>query len=217
MARKNYTPEQIIKHLREAEIFLGKGGAIGQACKKLGISEQTYYRWRREYGGMPVVQAKMRKSTFIRLLTFMICLCILTVIGIYSLNYPPSSEISLKGWRQVRSKASAQPFQHSFLEVIEVTNNGSVLLKGVNKSTELCTLPPSSSDSWIPVEGSRINAFLTIEDGKCVIVNAVTGSGHRKAKLIISGLAVLIVAFLLIRDFQINPREAQIVKRKSNA
>jgi transposase-like protein len=52
MARKHYTPEQIIKHLREAEIFLGKGDNVAQACKKIGVSEQTYYRWRREYGGM---------------------------------------------------------------------------------------------------------------------------------------------------------------------
>jgi len=62
MARKHYTAEQIIKHLREAEILLGKGNNIGQACKKIGVSEQTYYRWRREYGGMPVVQAKRLKT-----------------------------------------------------------------------------------------------------------------------------------------------------------
>ena len=62
MGRKHFTPEQIIKHLREAEILLGKGVSIGQACKKLSISEQTYYRWRREYGGMHVIQAKRLKS-----------------------------------------------------------------------------------------------------------------------------------------------------------
>ena len=62
MGRKHYTPEQIIKHLREAEILLGKGGTIGQACKNLGISEQTYYRWRREYGGMQVEQARRLKD-----------------------------------------------------------------------------------------------------------------------------------------------------------
>ena len=62
MGRKNFTPEQIIKHLREAEILFGKGNNVAQACKRIGVSEQTYYRWRREYGGMPVVQAKRLKD-----------------------------------------------------------------------------------------------------------------------------------------------------------
>jgi transposase-like protein len=62
MGRKNFTAEQIIKHLREAEILLGKGSTIGQACKKIGVSEHTYYRWRREYGGMQVEQAKRLKD-----------------------------------------------------------------------------------------------------------------------------------------------------------
>ncbi len=62
MGRKNFTPEQIIKHLRETEILLGKGNNVAQACKRIGVSEQTYYRWRREYGGMPVVQAKRLKG-----------------------------------------------------------------------------------------------------------------------------------------------------------
>lgn len=58
MSRKSYTPEQIIRQLRAAEILLGKGETVAQVCKKAGISEQTYYRWRREYGGMQVAQAK---------------------------------------------------------------------------------------------------------------------------------------------------------------
>ena len=62
MGRKYFKPEQIIKHLRETEILLGKGNNVAQACKKIGVSEQTYYRWRREYGGMPVVQAKRLKD-----------------------------------------------------------------------------------------------------------------------------------------------------------
>lgn len=62
MGRKYFKPEQIIKHLREAEILLGKGGSVGQACKNIGISEQTYYRWRREYGGMRVEQARRLKD-----------------------------------------------------------------------------------------------------------------------------------------------------------
>mgnify|MGYP000736922245 CR=1 FL=1 len=52
MARKKYTAEVIIKNLREAEIHLSKGETIGQVSRKLGITEQTYYRWRKQYGGM---------------------------------------------------------------------------------------------------------------------------------------------------------------------
>jgi transposase-like protein len=48
--RRRYTPEQIITKLREAEVYLSQGKTVGQACKALEISEQTYYRWRREYG-----------------------------------------------------------------------------------------------------------------------------------------------------------------------
>ncbi len=62
MARKKYTAEQIIRNLREAEIHLSKGERIGQVARKLGITEQTYYRWRREYGGMQVEQAKRLKE-----------------------------------------------------------------------------------------------------------------------------------------------------------
>lgn len=58
MGRRHYTPEQIIKHLGAAEILLGKGETVVQVCKKIGITEQTYYRWRKEYGGMQVAQAK---------------------------------------------------------------------------------------------------------------------------------------------------------------
>ncbi len=62
MARKRYTAEQIITKLREAEIELGKGQSTSQVCKKLGISDQTYYRWRKEYGGLRVDQAKRLKQ-----------------------------------------------------------------------------------------------------------------------------------------------------------
>jgi putative transposase len=58
MARKHFTPEQIINMLREAEVHLSQGTPIAQACKKLGISEQSYYRWRKEYGGLRTDQAK---------------------------------------------------------------------------------------------------------------------------------------------------------------
>lgn len=56
--RRVYTPEQIITKLREAEIYIGQGKTVKEASKQLGISEQTYYRWRREYGGMDISQAK---------------------------------------------------------------------------------------------------------------------------------------------------------------
>ncbi|MFH1625714.1 MAG: IS3 family transposase [Pseudomonadota bacterium] len=62
MVRKTYTPEQIINKLREAEIHLSQGASIAETSRKLGITEQTYYRWRKEYGGMRVEQAKRLKE-----------------------------------------------------------------------------------------------------------------------------------------------------------
>ena len=62
MPRKNYTAEQIIGMLREAEILLADGDTIAAASRKLGITEQTYYRWRKEYGGMKVVHVKRLKD-----------------------------------------------------------------------------------------------------------------------------------------------------------
>ena len=62
MARKRYSAEQIISKLREAEVALSKGQTTSQVCKKLGITENTYYRWRREYGGLRVDQAKRLKE-----------------------------------------------------------------------------------------------------------------------------------------------------------
>ena len=62
MARKRFTAEQIISKLREAEVELAKGKSIGQVVKKLGITEQTYYRWRKEYGGVRTDQAKRLKE-----------------------------------------------------------------------------------------------------------------------------------------------------------
>jgi putative transposase len=62
MARKRYTPEQIIGKLREAEVALAQGETTGQVCRTLGIVEQTYYRWRREYGGLKVEQAKRLRA-----------------------------------------------------------------------------------------------------------------------------------------------------------
>ncbi len=52
MGRRTFTAEQIIGKLREAEILLSQGASVGEASRKLGVTEQTYYRWRKEYGGM---------------------------------------------------------------------------------------------------------------------------------------------------------------------
>ena len=62
MSRNRYTAEQIIHKLREVEVALSKGQSVGQACKKIGVTEQTYYRWRKEYGGLRTDQAKRLKE-----------------------------------------------------------------------------------------------------------------------------------------------------------
>ena len=62
MRKKGFTPEQIIKKLREAEVLLSKGEAVTQIIRKLGVSDVTYYRWRKEYGGMQVDQDKRMKD-----------------------------------------------------------------------------------------------------------------------------------------------------------
>ena len=62
MKKKGFTAEQIIGKLREAEVLLGQGSTVGEVSCKLGVTEQTYYRWRREYGGMRVEQARRLKE-----------------------------------------------------------------------------------------------------------------------------------------------------------
>jgi transposase-like protein len=62
MAKKGYTPEQIINKLREAEILLSQGATISAASRRIGVSAHTYYRWRKEYGGMRVDQARRLKE-----------------------------------------------------------------------------------------------------------------------------------------------------------
>ena len=62
MARKRYATEQIIGLLREAEVRLSQGQTIGTVCRSVGVSEQSYYRWRREYGGLKLDQAKRLKD-----------------------------------------------------------------------------------------------------------------------------------------------------------
>lgn len=61
MARKKHTVEQIISKLREAEVQLGRGSTVGDVCRSLGVTEQTYYRWRKEWGGLKLDQAKRLK------------------------------------------------------------------------------------------------------------------------------------------------------------
>ena len=62
MSRKRYSPEQIIGMLRQAEVAMSQGQTVGQACRSLGIVEQTFYRWRREYGGLKIEQARRLKA-----------------------------------------------------------------------------------------------------------------------------------------------------------
>lgn len=62
MARKRYAAEEIIGHLRTIEIDMGRGLGLTDACRKLSITEQTYYRWKKEYGGLRVDQAKRLKG-----------------------------------------------------------------------------------------------------------------------------------------------------------
>ena len=62
MSRKRFSPEQIIGILREADVKLSQGKNVGQLCREMGITEQSYYRWRKEYGGMKGAQVKRLKE-----------------------------------------------------------------------------------------------------------------------------------------------------------
>jgi putative transposase len=62
MSSRRHTPEQIINKLRQAEVELANGATVAQAAKKIGVTDHTYYRWRSEYGGMRVDQAKRLKE-----------------------------------------------------------------------------------------------------------------------------------------------------------
>ena len=62
MPKKGYTPEQIIHKLREGEIMLSEGTSIAVMTKRIGVSDVTYYRWRKEYGGMRIGQARRLKQ-----------------------------------------------------------------------------------------------------------------------------------------------------------
>ena len=59
---KRHKPEEIIGKLREAEIVLAQGGTVSDACRRIGVTEQSYYRWRKEYGGLKVGQARRLKD-----------------------------------------------------------------------------------------------------------------------------------------------------------
>ena len=62
MGAKRYKPEEIIAKLREAEVLLAEGLGVGEVVRRLGVTQVTYYRWRKEYGGMKVDQAKRLKD-----------------------------------------------------------------------------------------------------------------------------------------------------------
>lgn len=62
MPRKKYSPEEIISNLRTVEIETGRGTTIDDACRKLGFTEKSYHRWKKEYGGMRIDQAKRLKE-----------------------------------------------------------------------------------------------------------------------------------------------------------
>lgn len=62
MGRQRFTPEQIIAKLREVEVLVGRGASAVEACRHVGIAEQTLYRWRKEYGGLKVDQARRMKE-----------------------------------------------------------------------------------------------------------------------------------------------------------
>jgi transposase-like protein len=62
MTKKKYTSEEIIQELREVDVLLGQGRSIADACKQIGATDQTYYRWRKSYGGLKVDQAQRLKD-----------------------------------------------------------------------------------------------------------------------------------------------------------
>lgn len=62
MARKRHTTEQIIAKLREVEVLIARGGSVPEACRHIEVTEQTYYRWRKQYGGLKLDQARKLKD-----------------------------------------------------------------------------------------------------------------------------------------------------------
>ena len=62
MSRKRHSAEEIVNRLRQADVLISQGQTVSQACKQIGITDQTYYRWRKEYGGLKTDQAKRLKE-----------------------------------------------------------------------------------------------------------------------------------------------------------
>ena len=62
MPRKRHTPEQVINKLREAEVAISSGGTVAEACRQIGVTDQTFYRWRNTYGGLRIDQVKRLKK-----------------------------------------------------------------------------------------------------------------------------------------------------------
>ena len=62
MPRRKYTPEEVIGKLREAEVGLAQGRPVAEVCRQIGVTEQTFYRWRREYGGLRIDQVRRLKQ-----------------------------------------------------------------------------------------------------------------------------------------------------------
>ena len=62
MPRKRFSVEQVINHLREADVLLAQGRTVGEVFRRIGVSEQSYYRWRKEHGGLKVGQARRLKD-----------------------------------------------------------------------------------------------------------------------------------------------------------
>ena len=62
MANKSHTPEQVINKLRQAEVAISAGRTVSEASRQIGVTEQTYYRWRNEYGGLRIDQVKRLKQ-----------------------------------------------------------------------------------------------------------------------------------------------------------
>ncbi len=68
MARRSYRPEQIIKKLREAEVLLSQGSTVSKAARKIEVTEQTYFHWCREYGGMGIGEVIRSSQLSVRIL-----------------------------------------------------------------------------------------------------------------------------------------------------
>jgi hypothetical protein len=102
MPRKRFTSEQIITILREAEILVNQGPTFIEAVRKLGISEQTYYRWRKEYGGMRVDQTARRnllqklQGNGCRSLGLELCTLNRDVLGIPTATYTKSCKLLIR-------------------------------------------------------------------------------------------------------------------------